>query len=268
MNDNNKIDGGYILLARAIQCSGIWEKPSDWLKIWTHILLEVRFSDHSLFRRGENLFTFDSIARSCRVSYSSVDHCVRWLRSARQIATRKTTRGIVIFVEEYAKYQDFENYKSETKSETLGETEARQKRHYNRKNEKNEKNIYIAGSPQSLKTLQSHLVPLALWSLVIQPRLCSPEEMNAFIKRNLRASQDLCAYPPRDIILAALYVMKDSKGLNYDPTLETVGKKILVVRQKHPSPSTKQHAEKLLEEFEKQKDVILSSSSPLIHGTS
>jgi DNA-binding transcriptional regulator YhcF (GntR family) len=83
----------------------------------------LKFKDRH-FERGENFFNMNNIATECNVSYNTVDKFLQWARKSEMLATRKTTRGIVIKVLKYAKYQDPDFYKSDTRSET----EAKQKR--------------------------------------------------------------------------------------------------------------------------------------------
>jgi len=122
------IDYGCILLARKIQSSEIWKKPADWLKIWVYLLQEVNHQDNKLFKRGENLFNYKDVARECGVKYNSVAKFIKWAKLATLVATHKTTRGVVVKVLNYNKYQTLQNYKSDTKGDTVGEIEAKQKR--------------------------------------------------------------------------------------------------------------------------------------------
>jgi len=143
------IPDGCILLARKVQASGIWEKPSDWLKIFIYILQEVNHKGNTHYERGTNFFNLRDVASDCGVSRNIVYHFIKWGKSAKLLATRKTTRGVVIYVLNYDKYQTLDNYKSDTKSDTSSETEAKQKRNRsdtinkNGKNGKNEKNTTV-----------------------------------------------------------------------------------------------------------------------------
>lgn len=119
---------GCIMIARKIQGSEIWKKPSDWLKVWLYLLQEVNHKDNKLFSRGENLFNYQDVARECSVKYNSVAKFIKWAKSAMLVATHKTTRGVVVKVLKYNEYQTLGNYKGDTKSDTCGEIEAKQKR--------------------------------------------------------------------------------------------------------------------------------------------
>lgn len=107
-----------IQLSRSIYDSEIWRKPSDWLKIWIYILWNVNFKDNNDFKRWENFFRYEIISLECWVSYNTVVKCIKYLKSATQVQVEKTTRGAIISVTNYDKYQDLDNY---------GNTEATQK---------------------------------------------------------------------------------------------------------------------------------------------
>lgn len=112
-----------IQLSRSIIDSEIWSKPSDWLKIWLHILMNVNYWDTNDFKRWENFFRYDIIALDCRCSINTVNKCIKYLKVAEQIQNRKTTRGAIITVINYDKYQDLSNY---------GRTEEEQKKNKGR----------------------------------------------------------------------------------------------------------------------------------------
>lgn len=140
--NNNHIPEGCILLARKLQTSDIWKKPADWLKIWIYILQEVNHGDKKPFPRGSNFFNFQDEARNCGVKYWTWVNCVQWLKSTRQITTRKTTRGVIVFVVNYEQYQNLENYKNKTENKTSDKSATRQQQvgtNTINKNGKNEK---------------------------------------------------------------------------------------------------------------------------------
>jgi len=146
MNDQH-IPEGCILLARKLQDSDIWGKPSDWLKVWIYFLQGVNHGSHKQFKRGENFFNIVEMAKDCGVSRHTIYHFIKWAKSATLITTRKTTRGVVLTVLNYDKYQTLGNYSNDTNNDTSGETETKQKRYRNDtinkyvKNDKNEKEI-------------------------------------------------------------------------------------------------------------------------------
>jgi len=99
-----------IQLSRSIYDSDIWHKPSDWLKIWIYILWNVNYWNTNQFKRWENYFKYELIALECDTTYKVVVNCVKFLKEGKQIETHKTTRGNIIKVINYDKYQDLTNY--------------------------------------------------------------------------------------------------------------------------------------------------------------
>jgi len=144
-----KIPNGCVFLARIIDESDVWcGKPSWWLKVWLHILMRVNHKKQKGFNRGQAFFSRDQIHLDChlrndRVKAKSVDNVIRWLKSTTRITTRKTTRGIVITVCNYDKYQDIDNYRNDTGNDRLNDLGTTQERHRNdtiNNNDKNDKN--------------------------------------------------------------------------------------------------------------------------------
>jgi len=125
----NKINDGATIWARQTIDSDIfYKKPDKWFKIWFYIVNKVNHGDNKQFKRGQGFFKYEWIQEKTAATSSEIDHCIRWLKSAKQIATQKATRGMIITVLQYDLYQNFDTYKSDTKSDTIGETKAKQKR--------------------------------------------------------------------------------------------------------------------------------------------
>lgn len=123
-----KIEGGCVLIARNILNSEIWRKPPAYLKIFMYILLKVNHKD-GLFPRGTNFFNF-SDEKIDGVSYAQVDHFFRWAKSEKVqiLATEKTTRGVIVKLNNYGLYQDLENYYLRNTLRNNCETTAKQLR--------------------------------------------------------------------------------------------------------------------------------------------
>jgi len=106
------------LISRSIYDSEIWQKPSEWLKIWIHILGNVNYQDNNLFKRGENLFRYDLVAIDCGCSYKSVENCMKFLKDRNQIGITRTSRWAIISVNKYDDYQTMEKYKESNRNQT------------------------------------------------------------------------------------------------------------------------------------------------------
>jgi hypothetical protein len=142
----NKIMGGYLLLARQIFQSKIWtDKPSTWVRIWIYILGNVNHSDNGKFKRGEGFFNFKRELKDigCDVTYDMVKKCLRFVKDSSMISTSRSTRGIIIKVLNFDKYQDPVNYKSTSRSTSKAPEKHLKSTsiHKNDKNVKNDKNI-------------------------------------------------------------------------------------------------------------------------------
>ncbi len=129
-NLNNKkeyIRDGCILLARHILSSEIWYKPAYYFKIFSYILMKVNHEDNQMFERGSNYFNF-SAERIPGVRLIEIYRFLKWARSeqVKIIATQKTTRGIIIKVNNYNIYQDIKNYKMSDRMTDKSQTEKRQ----------------------------------------------------------------------------------------------------------------------------------------------
>ena len=136
------VNGGATIWARQTEDSEVfYDKPDKWFKIWFHIVSNVTHKDTKNFKRGEGFFKYEWIMDKCHATYHEVNHCIQWLKSARQIATHKARRGIIIKVINYCKYQDLDTYKSNTQSKAVSKMKAKQKQDSINKNVKNVKNI-------------------------------------------------------------------------------------------------------------------------------
>ena len=122
-------NSGSTIWARQTTESEIFcQKPAEWFKIWFYIINKVNWKDIKQFKRGEQFFTFKEIAYCTKTTKNQVEKFTKWARGASMITTRKTTRGIIIFVVNYNKFQDSIKIKSVTESDTRSELEAEQKR--------------------------------------------------------------------------------------------------------------------------------------------
>lgn len=112
---------GAFQIARKIFESELWlTKPCSWKVIWIYIIGKVNHKDNKMFKRGENYFNFTKELK-CVGSDITIDMVKKFLKWARQnsmISTKKSTRGIVIFVNKYEPYQTLSNYTSTTESTT------------------------------------------------------------------------------------------------------------------------------------------------------
>lgn len=138
-----EIRGATIWLRQTIESDIFYWKPDKWFKIWFFIVNKVNHADTRLFERGSNFTTYKEISLYTKATKHQIDQFMRWAKEQSMLTTRKTTRGMVVTVLNYAKYQDY----IKTKNDTPHETKTKHKRNTNDtinnnyNNYKNDKNI-------------------------------------------------------------------------------------------------------------------------------
>jgi len=115
---------GWVKQYRKILTSEIWlEKPDKWLKIWLYILMSVNHEDRGEHKRGEAFMKYEWIMAGTGATQDQVYHCTKWLKRAKQISTKKATRGFYVKVLRYNQYQDIQETKSDTKKRSRRDTD-------------------------------------------------------------------------------------------------------------------------------------------------
>lgn len=105
-------------------------------------------------------------------------------------------------------------------------------------NENNDNNVKeentlreVSRFSESPKKIQNHIRPILVYAVVQNIDLSTPELKQSFIKRNVRIGKLLAGYTDTEIIAAILYTRLEATKLKYDLSLETVGKKIDLVKK-------------------------------------
>jgi len=115
------VEGGYILISRRLFKNEIMDKPHLYLKLWIWMLFKANFKDHEKLQRGQLLTSIDEMreAMSYLVGYRKMRPTRDEIRSAYEtfvkasmISTLKTTRGMIITILNYNKYQNIKNYEA------------------------------------------------------------------------------------------------------------------------------------------------------------
>lgn len=118
-----KIPGGCVLLSRKALDSDLMDQSPLVVKLWVWILLKANWRDREQLKRGQLVTTIAEMqeAMSHYSGWRKIVPTKDELRSAygalskaTRIATRKTTRGMVITVINYGTYQDISAYASHT----------------------------------------------------------------------------------------------------------------------------------------------------------
>jgi len=159
---------GWIKLHRQILESDIFYwKPPEWLKIWIYILLKVNYNDTKQFPRGTGFFSWGQDGPNLKgITRAQWHKALRGLRRARQIVTRKTTRGIIVKVLKYNTYQAPEKRRGDTEGDTESDSRATQGRHRGdtickelKKGRKKEYK-YSGNDMELIKILKTHILSI------------------------------------------------------------------------------------------------------------
>ena len=102
-----KIKNGALIWARqTIKSDIFYQKPAVWFKIWFYLVSKVNYVDNKLFKRGTNFFTYEQIQLATKAKRSQVDGFIRWAKKESMLTTEKTTRGMIVTVLNYCKFQE------------------------------------------------------------------------------------------------------------------------------------------------------------------
>ena len=140
---DEKIKNGAFQIARQLFDSELWiEKPSSWKIIWIYILGKVNHQDNKQFERGEGFFNFSQELKQIGrdITYDMIRHSMTYFKRNGMLSTTKSTRGIIVKVLKYNKFQKLENYKSTTASTTKAQPKHNESTTIN-KNVKNANNV-------------------------------------------------------------------------------------------------------------------------------
>ena len=136
------IEGGCVLLSRRILENKLWYKPPEYLKIFIYILNKVNYKD-GYYKTGEALFNF-SEEKIYGVTKTQVYEFLRWAKSPNIeiLTTQKTTRGVIVKLNNYGYYQNLENYKNQDTLQNTPKTRPKHAQHYKKKNKKGISNTH------------------------------------------------------------------------------------------------------------------------------
>lgn len=118
---------GAILLSRAIIDSEVFASEKM-LKIWVWLLIRANFKENYAtirvgagqivvpLKRGQVLFGRYSAEKELGISSSTIYKCVKRLRDIGNIQLKSSSHYTIITICNYARYQDFKNYKEQPKN--------------------------------------------------------------------------------------------------------------------------------------------------------
>ena len=214
-----KVKGGAFLVARKLFESEIWtNKPDSWTKIWVYILGNVNHQDNEKFKKGEGFFR---PKREIPLISSSIstDIFKKFLNFARKndmISTRRSTRGIIIKVLNYPKYQTLESYRGTRVSTELGTNQAPERHqtsttiNKNDKELKNDKNITTSEPSSQINRLIDFFRPIN----ASYKKFYANKTQRGALKR-------LIGLFGEEMIIKVLNILPKTNGMSYAPVITT-----------------------------------------------
>lgn len=158
------IEGGYIIKAKKIRESAIAHCSPCVREIFDWLLLEANFKDTKVCKRGQLIRSYEDILeglhwysgwRKMRYSKAACGSAMETLKEHAMVTTAKTTRGMLITIVNYDKYQTFQNYGDNNGDNNGDSTETTARRHYKevmKSNGSKEVNNLASASPPPEKT--------------------------------------------------------------------------------------------------------------------
>ena len=101
--------GGFILIYRKIQENPIWRYPA-YVHLWLYLLLNANWKDRETIDgvkvpRGSLLTGRAKLAQDCNSTEQSIRTALSRLESTSMITMKSTSRGTIVSVTNYDKYQ-------------------------------------------------------------------------------------------------------------------------------------------------------------------
>lgn len=125
------IPGGYILLARKMFDSWLMDKPPLYWKMWVWMIGQANWKDRGQLKKGQFITSTKEMqeAMSYMVGYRKKTPTRAEIRSSYEAFTNnhmidhtKSTRGIVVTIENFSKYQDFKSYEQPSEQPNVNTT--------------------------------------------------------------------------------------------------------------------------------------------------
>jgi hypothetical protein len=120
---NEPIRGGYYLKARCIEQSDIAHAPPHAREVFDYFLRKALWRDGNKLQRGQWLTSYKAIQddlqwyvgnRPERYKRHQIETAVKLLTKAGAITTARTTRGMIVTVCNYERFQTSDNYESQS----------------------------------------------------------------------------------------------------------------------------------------------------------
>jgi hypothetical protein len=157
----DKIDGGYYIKARQVQQSNISKAPPHIREIWDWLILHANYSDQDsggrTIERGSLFTSYEEILeglawyigfRKCKYTKHQCETAMKYLVKHGMVTTARTTRGTIVTVCNYNRFQDPSNYENhnETGTRTGQNRDDKERRFKEGKKEKKEPKAFSSNS--------------------------------------------------------------------------------------------------------------------------
>jgi hypothetical protein len=122
--ESQKIQGGFVLISRRLLESGIMDTPHFYLKLWVWMLLKANFSGRGNLQRGQFYTTIAEMQKATAYkagfrpitpTKDEIRGAYNYFRKEGMVEIEKATRGMIITITNYEKYQDPSNYQDQPK---------------------------------------------------------------------------------------------------------------------------------------------------------
>ena len=136
---DQRIDRGFILLARKLESSEIMNKPPLYVKLWVWMLMQASHKDHGSLKRGQFFTTYNQMRRAMswevggRIetpTTKQIRTAVDFLSEKSFVGRLKVTQGLVITILNYDFYQTASNYERQTEKSSKGTIKTRMGKEY------------------------------------------------------------------------------------------------------------------------------------------
>ena len=131
-NANERIGGGYVMLARKVLRSPVWSLDHDHVRLWMYLLCSARWDERPhqigdvVIGRGQTLKAYATIAKENEWlenraikswGKSRVGRMLKKFEGMQMICTNTTPLGTLITINNYNDYQDPKRYGKEPGTE-------------------------------------------------------------------------------------------------------------------------------------------------------
>jgi hypothetical protein len=221
-----------------------WYSDANTFRLFIHLLLTANYKESEWFGHkilpGQTVTGLYSLSKTLRISPQSLRTSITKLKSTNEITIKSTNKFSIITIVKWVDYQSdtrkptnkitteptnhqqttnkppttLIEYKNIRKKEDIAETSSAIQKPVNMSLEK---------LPDLLKDNQKHIQIIGLFARAKKIDFADREQQTSFIRRNLRAAQNLKPYQPARVAEVMKYLIDNA---DFKWTLETVGKYI------------------------------------------